>query len=342
MVGGNADFTFECATCEGELETGFMPETEIFEVVGNGALTDGSTAVLESELFLDGAVFYSSDSAPLTRGVLSVENAMAVPDHDYGLMVECAELHEKNVVVLEGFVPSNFSVHNISNREPRYHPRTIPSVQLSNRVFDIDGDINEIVDRLFGWLSGLNHMQLEFCTIDVLFRCESKDHCSSCGMEIGVYKHCGRNNDGKYVIELLHKSGDKQAAHAYYAGLYDLFHDAGASSHAHEYHEEAPSLQFHCGLPTSDEDDLSKTHQQVDAISEFMIKTTILQVLLDTTCDYASKVEAIRLASCMVMMGNYSSSTIDQQILMAVATLAATNALFHWVVLPAAAIECCC
>jgi hypothetical protein len=281
-----------------------------------------------------------SDGAPVYRSVQLLSSASAELDETFGcdhdgLTVAYADCSDK-------FGSRGFKIgHSVSLKTyPRKTPlrlRSYPALSVTNHVFEILLEPELAVARISAWLDSMPRTSYEFCSVEVAWNCSHRDYYSQVLFDLNMYKlsSAGKQERG-CVVELLRRGGDRFRANHLFSELRSLFSGEN-DMEVDNVHLVALSISYPSSADRMPEPDPCY-------ISEDKIKQTILSALLDPSCDYCSKVEAIRLAGCIFTNcdGNCgNSSLIDREIVEAVASLRHSNVLFEWVAIPAlAAVEC--
>jgi len=222
----------------------------------------------------------------------------------------------------------------------RYYPRLFPAIQLTNHVFVVDADVNSVVEKVFAWVDSKPHLSHDFVASDLTWHCKLNEYYMQSMFDITIYRFgAGHSHEGKFAVELLRTDGEKFRIHQLFSELRTFFYlDELREKSLHN----TDSGYFRSTLEgNTDATDISDPA----FISEDRIKQTILSALLDVNCDYSSKLEAIKLAGCILSNFSYSetSSEMDKSIVRALDSLSSTDSAFCWISLPpapSAMVEC--
>jgi hypothetical protein len=212
----------------------------------------------------------------------------------------------------------------------RYSPRMFPAIQLTNHLFVVDGDVNSVTEKVFAWVDSKPLITHDFIASDLTWSCKLNDHYSQSMFDITVYRFdVGHPQQGKFAVELLRTDGEKYRIHQLFAELRNFFCSDELNELALMAVDSSGQYVFEGSseLPPL----LDPAH-----ISEDRIKQTILSALQDAACEYSSKVEAIKMAGCILSKCTdfEAASEMDKKIILALDSLSASDSAFRWVTVP--------
>jgi len=284
-----------------------------------------------------------SVGSPVYRSVQLLNSASHGFDGTFGyekeeLTVTIVDSHSTKQTSGRDSTSSTCKEPRLKNFVGKTSLRSYPALPLTNHVFEILLEPEVAIARITAWLDSMSLMSYEYCSTEVAWNCSHRDFCSQLSFDVNMYKlPIMGNQQGKYMIELLRRGGDRLRIIHLYNELKFLFADE-----SREYIDNDESVE----LPTNFSGSTGMLLESDPSyISEERIKNTLLSVLRDSSCDYSTKAEAIRLAGCIFTSYDGNGpivSSIDRDIVEAVASLRHSNVLFDWVAIPAAlaAIEC--
>jgi len=199
-------------------------------------------------------------------------------------------------------------------------PFLVPSV-LSNQVVDSKLSIEDTFDKIHCFLKS-EPIRADFSPPDFAWNCSKVSGTIRSCFTVKLFRYSTRSEKkGQFLIEMQRIDGDRMMFSETFKSLKSLFCDEAVGMDCEQNQIFEGNVEIAAGLPA--------------IISEERLKQLLLETILDESCGYKPKLEAVQLAGSLFVGSAPITNPLERDIFNALVYLGRASPQFAWL------LDCC-